>query len=593
MPSPGAAPEVLPEVLDVWRPRLWRRSLLLFLLCLAVYNGNLRYIASYDSLATSLVPSGLWRGDGIHLDRYAQNVPPELRYSFYRSSRGHWIPLYPIVTPLLVTPLYVPTAFLPQLRPDDKTYGHRVRVLLEKISASIVAALSVLFVFWTLRRKTTERAALGLSLLYAFGTSTWVISSQALWQHGPAELFLAVSLYLLLDPEPRGSRAFLLGATAGLLTANRPQDLLFSLALAWIVARRSGKKAWPFLVASGTLAILLLAYNRWYFPTILGGYVEFRTRQGTPLPTHLPALPELAGLLVSNRGLLVFCPFLLALFWLRPRPGREREETAVLGAAWFLNVLFHTCFSTWTAGSCYGPRYLTDGLPLLFVLLAAVWNRLGRPGRALFAIAALYSVALQAIGAFCYPGGDSGSDQRGLWDIAHAAPVLALHAGLESPDFIALVARPLMTGQLATPEDFAAKIAWAEPPPADWPADGVRDVRLHLENHSHRFWSSFGGWFAQDSVRWVFRWKPDVPFKRPLIPEEKRHLGDNTWITWRLEPGAALEETLTLVAPPWPGMYTLTIEPGQLEPDRYHLFSELGTLPAIARVRVVVGGARP
>ncbi len=573
----------------------WRRSLLLFLFCLAVYNSNLRYIASYDSLAASLVPSGLWRGDGISLDRYAPTLPDEVRYSMYRSRQGHWIPLYPVVTSLLVTPLYFPTALFPALRPDSPKYGQRTLVLMEKIAASIITALSVLFLFWTLRRLTTERAALGLALLYAFGTTTWVISSQALWQHGPAELLLAVSLYLLLDPEPQGGRAFLLGATAGLLTANRPQDLFFSLAIAWIVGRRTGKKAWPFLVSSGGLALLLVLYNKWYFKTILGGYVEYRLPNGQALPTHLPSAAELAGLLVSNRGLLVFCPFLLALFWVRPRPGRERQETAVLGAAWAANVLFHTCFSTWTAGYCYGPRYLTDGLPFLFVLLAGSWERLGRAGRVLFATAALYAVALQAIGAYCYPGGDSGNAEKGVWDVAHSAPVLAYHAGLQSPHFLPLVARPLMTGQLAAPADVRGEVAWAAPVPREWPADGVRDVRLRLRNRSRRFWSSCGGWFATDSVRWVLRWRPAAPAgpAGPAAPASQPpapgRLQEDAWLAWRLEPGDTLTETVTVLAPREPGEYTLTAEPGQFDRYQYHPFSNLGMAPALARVRVVSG----
>jgi hypothetical protein len=568
-------------------PAAWRRSLLLFLLCLTVYNANLRCLGSYDSLAASFLPSGIWRGDGFSLDRYAPNVPAPLRYSMYLSRRGHWISLYPIVTPLLVTPLYLPTALFPQLRPDHPRYGEWTRVLMEKGSASIVAALSVLFVFWTLRRLTTERAAFGLALVYAFGTSTWVIASQALWQHGPAELLLAVSLYLLSDPRPAGGRAALLGTTAGLLAANRPHDLFFSLAIAWIVGRRSGRRAWPFLLASGTLGLLLVLYNRWYFPTVLGGYVEYRQPNGQPLPVHLPSPAELAGLLVSNRGLLPFCPFLLALVARWPRetpgapPGREREETAVFGAAWMATLLFHACFSTWTGGYCYGPRYLTDGLPLLFVLLASSWGQLGRAGRALFAAAVLYSVALQAIGACCYPGGDSGNEARGVWDVAHSGPVLAYQAGLQSPFFVPLVARPLMTGQLMGPGDVRAEVAWAAPVPREWRADGVRDVRLRLVNRSSRFWSSLGGWFARDAVRWVVRWQP---VGRP--PGAGRVEGD-AWLAWRLRPGATNERTITVRAPTEPGEYILTIEPGQFDRIRYHLFSESGVAPAVARVRVV------
>ncbi len=42
--------------------------------------------------------------------------------------------------------------------------------------------------------------ALLLTLAYAFGTTTWVIGSQALWQHGMAELLVIGALSLLTVP---------------------------------------------------------------------------------------------------------------------------------------------------------------------------------------------------------------------------------------------------------------------------------------------------------------------------------------------------------------------------------------------------------
>ena len=82
---------------------------------------------------------------------------------------------------------------------------------MEKLTASFLAALSAALLFLLLRRRATPSIAMLLTVAYAFGTTTWVISSQALWQHGMAQL-LVIGLMLLLTatctvPRARWRRA--------------------------------------------------------------------------------------------------------------------------------------------------------------------------------------------------------------------------------------------------------------------------------------------------------------------------------------------------------------------------------------------------
>ena len=74
-------------------------------------------------------------------------------------------------------------------------FGACSRVM-EKLSASLVAALSAALLYRLLRRRAAPPVALLLTLAYAYGTTTWVISSQALWQHGMAELLVIGALLL-------------------------------------------------------------------------------------------------------------------------------------------------------------------------------------------------------------------------------------------------------------------------------------------------------------------------------------------------------------------------------------------------------------
>ena len=75
---------------------------------------------------------------------------------------------------------------------------------MERVSAALLTALSASLLFVVLRRLTTRRWALALTLVYALGTSTWSISSQALWPHALSELCLVI---LTRDPADAGAVA--------------------------------------------------------------------------------------------------------------------------------------------------------------------------------------------------------------------------------------------------------------------------------------------------------------------------------------------------------------------------------------------------
>lgn len=535
-------------------------------------------VGAYDTLAASLIPFGLWQGKGIYLDEHAPHVPPEIRYSMTHSKTGRWVSTYPIVTPLLAAPFYVPAALHRGFGPQHPKWGPLIRILMEKVVASLLAALSVLLVYLAARRQASARAALWVAIAYAFATPLWSISSQALWQHGTSQLLLALALYLLAgegeDTAPAGAgRLLLLGLLAGLLTANRPQNLFYSAALLGIVFARHRRRVWIFLVPAAAVAALLVAYNLTYFSTAFGGYADYRTPQGEGLRPSWPDPEALAGLLVSNRGLLTFCPFFLALFLAPAGERRQRQERLAWGLAFGATVLLFAAFPGWSGGHTYGPRYLSDGLPLLAVALAPAVDRL-RSGwnRALLATAIAYSIALQAIGAFYFPGGGSADDSRGFWTVAGSGPVLAFSSGLQTPYFVAPLAPSLTMREALPPGDARAEMSWSEQPPPSLPAGAIEPLTFELANRGSRVWSSLGGSFGQHAVRLVARWRPATS-----PPDAPPAAQTDYWLAGRLEPGDTMKRTLRVPVPRLAGHYALTIEPYQFDGQRFVLFSELGS----------------
>lgn len=548
----------------------------LLVVCIVVYNSNLRMVASYDSLASSLIPFGLWRGDGVFLDRYAGKFNPDIGYSIVRSKTGRLVSLYPPVTPLIAAPLYAPALFM------DQAGVMKARLPMEKLAASLLAALSVVVLHAALRRVTEPRVALALAVAYAFGTSTWVISSQALWQHGPGNLLLAISLLLLVDRDESPRRLALLGLCAALITANRPMDFFFSAAIAWIVLRRHGRASWPFFLPAAAVAIAVVSYNLVHFSNPLGGYGAYRTPSGELLLKNFPDAGALLGLLFSNRGLFTFSPFLLLLF-LFPRRDRWREPLVLpLLIACIATALLYASAEGWSGGYCYGPRYLMICLPVLVFCLAVFFREvpLGRAWRTVLGFAVGVSVAVQAVGAYCYPGGDSGNEANGLWTIRKSSPVLAAKAGLQPPDFMDLVAPGLTMREPLRRGEGAASYEWSSPLPDEWPARTRRAIDVWIRNEGTASLSSFGR-FANDRAV-VIR----GTWRTPAGHAEIAQPASGAWLSCGLRPGEAIRRRFEIAGPNVTGRMRLSIE---LYQNGVGPFSAWGSAPLEQDVLVVPG----
>jgi hypothetical protein len=557
-------------------------GLVLFLLCLTVYNSNLRVVGSYDSLAPSLIPFGLWRGDGLLLDGYRGAFSPEVGYSIVQSKTGHLVSLYPPVTPILAAPLYFPAAIVPRMVSSAQNVVAS-RLPMEKIAGSVFAALSVVVLHSALRRVAPSGLALALTVAYAFGTSTWAISSQSLWQHGPATLLLSIAILLLLEPSLSPPKLALLGLCTGLITANRPMDVFFSAAIAWIVVRRHRSASWLFFVPAAIIAIAFVSYNLLHFGTMLGGYGIYRTPSGESLLRRAPDAGAFLGLLFSNRGLFTFSPFLL--FLLVSPFAKGDPKAAVLRPlllACLCSAILYASADGWSGGYCYGPRYLVTCLPVLTLALVAPLRRflVKRRHRIVFASAVGISVAVQAIGAYCFPGGDSGNEGKGLWSVRNASPVLAASAGPQTPDFLSIVAPALTMTRALRPGEAVATYEWSAPPPSVWDARSRHRLRVWIRNDGSVALLPFGGFRNLNGIVVRATWRTDGGHSEPARPLEGTLLSEN------LSSGEAVEETFEIEGPNTTGRFRLSVE---LEQVGVAPFSKWGSPPLETEVLVRPG----
>jgi hypothetical protein len=428
-----------------------KAELLLFIGLLAAYNINLRQVSSHDTYASRFVPISILRDGDVILDEF---VPDALKRQagddffsdYFVYVRGHFYDSHPPLGPLLALPVYALPAWI-----GIPGRADLIANMFSKLAASLMIALSSVLMFrasravlQATRTATTddsahaERVALLAAIAYGLATSVWSTASLAMWTHTPAVLGFAVALWALTT-----GRIAVAGIAAGAACFSRPATAPAVALLGFYLVHRAlsygGKSAGAaqsrmdvlrFSAGAALTGLTGVLYNYWLFGNAVGG-APFRTgfwveELGTTgmFSGSLPV--GLAGLLISpSRGILIYSPVVVVAAYGAVRAWRaslESERTEApftradaillaryLSVAAVVILLTYSKFIAWWGGHGYGPRYLTDAMPFIGPLFALGLSPLfGRTSRAgvgrVAAIAVLtYSIAIQAIGAFCWP----------------------------------------------------------------------------------------------------------------------------------------------------------------------------------------------
>ena len=281
-----------------------------------------------------------------------------------------------------------------------------------KWTAAFLTAASAAMLFVTALGFTTPGRAIVLAALYAFGTCVWTISAQSLWQQ-TAEIFFVMLGVLCLV---RGRNVLTRGLVAGLAfaaaTACRPTAGLIGLAAATYLAIDDRRSLSTFLLAGLPVGLALVAYNVHYFGSpfdfgqLTAGSAQALAKTGSARLWQTPPWVGAAGLLFSpSRGLLIYSPFLAAalagaiVVWKAERYRALRFLTVAVPLLWLPAFAWFDWWGGWT----YGYRPIVDTAPLLALLCIPVLQALQRPAiRVAFALAATWSVFVQALGALAY-----------------------------------------------------------------------------------------------------------------------------------------------------------------------------------------------
>ncbi|MGH9443933.1 MAG: hypothetical protein ACRD16_16835, partial [Thermoanaerobaculia bacterium] len=217
------------------RRRLRIAGLAVFSVCLAAYLASSRpasLVHGWDTLGTRVVPFALLRDHRVTLDSFAAEFSRDPRpIGYLENRRGHLVSHYPIGPAIVALPLDAP--LYAALRILGKTSPRDVFSAAEKAagpSASVIAALSVVVLFFLLSESAGLGVAACVSLAFGLGTSMWAIARRELWEHGPDALFLLLGYRFLSRPRFRPRDVALAGACLGLLFGIRPAAGIFAAA---------------------------------------------------------------------------------------------------------------------------------------------------------------------------------------------------------------------------------------------------------------------------------------------------------------------------------------------------------------------------
>jgi hypothetical protein len=251
-----------------------------------------------DTVPARYLPFSVLREGNFDLNEFQFLYAQELPYYLYHLN-SRYVSNYPAGPAIAALPFYLIPA-LGGVSPTDRLIED-----VEKLAAASMVAFSVCLLYLILRRLASVQASLLITVIYALGTSSFSVSSQALWQHGPSQLALATGLYSLMRGLVEPVWIGLAGFSLAFAVICRPTDLLLILPFAVYVILYHRPQMGKFLLGVLAPGLFQLWYNYTYF-----GHPFFQPYGISFWST--PLIEGLGGILLSpGCGLFVYSPLLL------------------------------------------------------------------------------------------------------------------------------------------------------------------------------------------------------------------------------------------------------------------------------------------
>jgi hypothetical protein len=335
-------------------------------------------------------------GIGYYNGHYYSTLPPGQSFiaiPFFLVGKGIWMVLsYFGINLSYISVTYIPVA------------------MLSSISAALTTAL---FHKLLTDLNIESNSTILTSIILAFGTTSWIYAKTFFAQSLSMFLnFFGIYLVLMAAKSEKPYKFFLAGIIIGIAITVRVSNILLVIPIfIYLILRSQTSKSFVLFFAGILPALsLLLLYNFLCFdnPFITGYYYDLLydyTSVASTFSTN--PLIGLFGLLFSpGRGLFIYSPVLVLSI-----PGfyyffKSNKEEAILFILSFLVILlFYSTYTWWHGGLSYGPRFLTDVIPVFVLPIGKTLERFSsnKYFRIFFYIILGFSVFTQIIGVLTSP----------------------------------------------------------------------------------------------------------------------------------------------------------------------------------------------
>jgi hypothetical protein len=422
----------------------WRDNMgaFVFLAAATIYLSTFRWRGGDDQPAT-LLPIAILKHGTLALDPVIDPWLTGKYKDFVIETGTHKLTLFSIVPGILALPVYL----IPMVvnAPLSVQFLHN----LSKLSASLITAASAAAFFLGIRTRCSFRWALAVTAFYALNSFSFSVASQGLWEHGPAQLGLALGLLGYYNEAD-----WLAGFGFALAVAARPDTALFATAAGLFLIARAPRRLPRFLAGAAVPLGLLAVYWVHYTGKLEPPEMQFHAHvfKGFNFEAFL-------GYLFSpTRGLIFFCPVAFFGIWGSLRRG-FKDAAPWLLIACAASLILVSSYGYWTAGMTFGPRYLSGAAIILLFFCADLEPVLQAHPRWLagFAVAGAFSILVGALGAYLnWPGSFSYEveEAQAWWMRLH--PALQIFCGEGSLGALPLALRALVGAVIFTATGWLA-----------------------------------------------------------------------------------------------------------------------------------------
>lgn len=419
------------------------RTILLFALIFLIYISSVRFMGTIDGAPTRMLPLSILQEGDFDLDEYTPRDKEDFVWFVFIDTGNHYISKYPVLSAILALPIYAIPYFA------GVEFTSTLVITLAKVSAAMITTFSAMFLLFIFRKYISEKWSIFLTIAYALGTSSWSISSQDLWQHGASQLFLIITVYLLLKSKKTDLFYVLIGLSIGLAVAARYLNIIFAALFLIYILYRYRQKIVATILGVILPVSLVAIYQSYYLDKPWQtGYScgPFINRSVSCIEGwHSNFWDGFGGLLVSpSRGLFVFTPFLIISLlgiwkiWNKKKIENQLDNILLFKYISVGVIIFTIIMSKWWAwygGYTYGPRMMVDIVPYLMLFLIPVVTGGYFKKKSLiiiFSLLVVFSVFAQFTGIIYWDGGwddmsdTLSSDHSWLWDWSNSQLVYYL-----------------------------------------------------------------------------------------------------------------------------------------------------------------------